>query len=57
MRLESKLYHQGKWSVDKYADKFADLITIAGYTDPIAIVVKSCQGLDCTIQDRIAESG
>jgi hypothetical protein len=34
-----------------------DLIDLSSYTDPIAIVLKFCQGLNSTTQDRIAESG
>jgi hypothetical protein len=33
------------------------LSTISGYTDAITIVLKFCQGLHLTTQDRIAKSG
>jgi hypothetical protein len=34
-----------------------DLVNLSGYTDPIAIVLKFCHGLNSATQDRIAESG
>jgi hypothetical protein len=57
MRLDSDLYFQGKWNIEVYIDEFKDLIDLSGYTDPIAIVLKFCRGLNSTTQDRIAESG
>jgi hypothetical protein len=30
---------------------------MSGYTNPIAIVLKFCRGLNATAQDKIAESG
>jgi hypothetical protein len=57
MRLESDHYFQGKWNVEAYIDEFKDLVNLSGYTDPIAIVLKFCCGLNSTTQDRIAESG
>jgi hypothetical protein len=30
---------------------------MSGYTDPIAIVLKFCRGLNVMTQDKIAESG
>jgi hypothetical protein len=57
MRLESDRYFQGKWNVEAYIDEFKDLVDLSGYTDPIAIVLKFCRGLNSTTQDRIAESG
>jgi hypothetical protein len=57
MRLESNWYYQGKRNVEAYIDEFKDLIDLSGYTDPIAIVLKFCRGLNQTTQDRIAESG
>jgi hypothetical protein len=57
MTLESDRYFQGKWNVNAYTDKFRELITLSGYTDPIAIVLKFCRGLQPSTQDKIAESG
>jgi hypothetical protein len=57
MRLESDRYYQGKQNVEAYIDEFKDLINLSGYTDPIAIVLKFCRGLNQMTQDRIAESG
>jgi hypothetical protein len=57
MRLESDWYYQGKWNVEAYIDEFKDLVDLSGYTDPIAIVLKFCRGLNSTTQDCIAESG
>jgi hypothetical protein len=57
MQLESDRYYQGKQNVEAYIDEFKDLVDLSGYTDPIAIVLKFCQGLNPTTQDRITESG
>jgi hypothetical protein len=57
MRLESDRYFQGQRNVEVYVDKFKDLVDMSGYTDPIAIVLKFCRGLNVTTQDKIAESG
>jgi hypothetical protein len=57
MRLESDRYFQGKRNVEVYIDEFKDLVDLSGYTDPIAIVLKFCHGLNPTTQDRIAEAG
>jgi hypothetical protein len=57
IRLESDRYFQAKQNVEAYIDEFKDLVNLSGYTDPIAIVLKFCQGLSPTTQDRIAESG
>jgi hypothetical protein len=57
MRLKSDWYYQGKRNVEAYIDKFKNLVDLSGYTDPIAIVLKFCQGLSPTTEDRIAESG
>jgi hypothetical protein len=43
--------------VEAYIDEFKDLVDLSGYTDPIAIILKFCRGLNSTTQDRIAESG
>jgi hypothetical protein len=40
--------------VDKYTDKFRDLIELAGYTDRLAIVIKFHHGLSQEIQDQVA---
>jgi hypothetical protein len=57
MRLKSDRYFQGQRNVEAYIDEFRDLVNISGYTDPIAIVLKFRQGLNVTMQDKIAESG
>jgi hypothetical protein len=57
MRLESDRYFQGKWNIEAYIDEFKDLVDLSRYTDPIAIVLKFCRGLNSATQDRIAESG
>jgi hypothetical protein len=57
MRLESDCYVKGKQNVEAYIDEFKDLVDLSGYTDPITIVLKFCQGLNSTTQDRITESG
>jgi hypothetical protein len=40
-----------------YIDEFKDLINMSSYTDLITIVLKFHQGLNATMQDKIAESG
>jgi hypothetical protein len=57
MRLESDHYFQYQQNVEAYIDEFKDLVDISSYTDPIAIVLKFCQGLNAMTQDEIAESG
>jgi hypothetical protein len=57
MQLKSDRYYQGKWNMEAYINKFQDLINLSGYTNPIAIVLKFCRGLNMMTQDRIAESG
>jgi hypothetical protein len=57
MRLESDWYFQAKWNVEAYIDEFKDLVDLSGYTDPIAMVLKFCRGLNPMTQDRITESG
>jgi hypothetical protein len=57
MRLESDCCIQGKWNVEAYINEFKDLIDLSGHTDPITIMLKFCQGLNPTTQDRIAKSG
>jgi hypothetical protein len=57
MHLESDHYFQGQRNVEAYIDEFRDLVDMSGYTDPIAIVLKFCRGLNATMQDKIAESG
>jgi hypothetical protein len=57
MHLESDHYFQGQQNVEAYIDKFRDLVDMASYTDPIAIVLKFRRGLNATMQDKIAESG
>jgi hypothetical protein len=57
MRFESDRYCQGKWNVEAYINEFKDLVDLSGYTDPIAIILKFCRGLNPMTQDRIAESG
>jgi hypothetical protein len=57
MQLESDRYYQGEWNMEAYINKFKDLIDLSRYTDPLAIVLKLCRGLNSTTQDRIAKSG
>jgi hypothetical protein len=57
MRLKSDQYFQAKRNVEAYIDEFKDLIDLSSYTDPIAIVLKFCRGLNPMTQDRTAESG
>jgi hypothetical protein len=57
IHLESHRYLQGQRNVETYIDEFRDLIDMSGYTDPITIILKFCQGLNPTTQDKIAESG
>jgi hypothetical protein len=57
MQLELDRYFQGQRNVEAYIDEFRDLVDMSGYTDPIAIVLKFRQGLNATMQDKIAESG
>jgi hypothetical protein len=38
-------------------NEFKNLVNMSGYTDPIAIVMKFCRGLNAMTQDKIAESG
>jgi Retrotransposon gag protein/Zinc knuckle len=53
-QLESHQYHQGKRSIDEYIDGFEELVEKAEYTDGQAIVMKFSQGLNPSIQSRIA---
>jgi hypothetical protein len=57
MRLESDHYFQGQLNVQVYVHEFKDLVDISSYTDPIAIVLNFHQGLNATMQDKIAKSG
>jgi hypothetical protein len=57
MKLETEEYHQNKCDVDKYINDFGELINLSGYTDPLTIVIQFCQGLNATIQNKIAELG
>jgi hypothetical protein len=56
MCLESEQYFQGRRTVDMYVEEFSDLIDLSGYSDPLAIIIKFCRGLNASTQDRIAES-
>jgi hypothetical protein len=56
MWLESNCYYQGKRNVEVYINEFKDLIDLSSYTDPIAIILKFCRGLNSTTQDRITKS-
>ena len=47
-------YYQKARSVDDYLDKFLELVSESGYTDPRTIVVKFWKGLDPQIQNTIA---
>jgi hypothetical protein len=57
MHLKSDHYFQGQQNVEAYIDEFKDPVDMSSYTDPIAIVLKFCRGLNATTQDKIAESG
>jgi hypothetical protein len=57
MTLESDRYFQGKRNLDACTDKFHELITLSGYTDPIAVVSKFRRGLQPSTPDKITESG
>jgi hypothetical protein len=48
MHLESERYFQGRWTIDMYIDEFSDLINLSGYSDPLTIVIKFCQGLNAS---------
>jgi hypothetical protein len=50
MCLESEHYFQGRWTVDMYIDEFSDLIDLSGYSDPLAIIIKFCRGLNASTQ-------
>ena len=52
--LESTSYYQKARGVDDYLDKFLELVSESGYTDPRTIVVKFWKGLDPQIQNMIA---
>ena len=49
--FELQKYYQGSRDVDSYIDEFEGLVEILGYTDPIAIVLKFCRGLNPSIQN------
>jgi hypothetical protein len=57
MTLKSDWYFQGRQNVDAYTDKFRELIALSGYTDLITVILKFCQGLHPTTQDKIVEFG
>jgi hypothetical protein len=57
MTLKSDRYFQGKRNIDAYTDEFRELVALSGYTDPIAMVLKFCRGLQPSTQDKITESG
>jgi hypothetical protein len=57
IKLEMEDYHQNKHDVDEYVNDFEELINLLGYMDPLTIVIKFCQGLNATIQNKIAELG
>jgi hypothetical protein len=57
MTLESDWYYQGKQNIDTNTNEFQELITLSGYIDPIAMMLKFHQGLQPTIQNKITESG
>jgi len=52
--LEGTSYHQGGQTVDDYLDNFQALVSDAGYTDSLTLVVKFRQGLRLGIQNQIA---
>ena len=51
--LESTAYYQKSQGVDNYLDKFLELVSEVGYTDPRMVVVKFQKGLDPQIQNSI----
>jgi hypothetical protein len=55
--LKSNQYVQGKRNINMYTDEFRELIALSSYMDSIAIILKFCQGLHPTTQDKIAKSG
>jgi hypothetical protein len=55
MRLELNRYFQGQKNVEAYINEFKDLVDMSGYTDPIAIVLKFCRGLNATMQDKVRD--
>jgi hypothetical protein len=57
MCLELDHYFQGQQNVEAYINEFKDLVDMSGYTNPIAIVLKFCRGLNAMTQDKIAETG
>ena len=52
--LETSKYHQGSHSVDKYVNKFCELVDCAEYTEGANIVLKFQHGLSPIIQNYIA---
>ena len=54
-KLETAAYFQNRQSVDKYIDKFHNLIDTAGYQEGLAVVIKFRRGLQRDIQDQIAQ--
>ena len=55
VKLETLTYFQGQQSVDEYIDEFHNLIDTTGYQEGLAIVIKFRRGLQCNIQDQIAQ--
>jgi hypothetical protein len=53
MTLESDQYFQGKRNVDAYTNEFRKLVALSGYTDPIAIILKFCRGLQPSTQEKL----
>ena len=52
--LFSKRYFQGTRSVDEYVDAFNEIIYQAGHTDGLAITSYFRQGLNASIQNKVA---
>jgi hypothetical protein len=48
--LETPTYHQNKHLMNKYIDKFHNLIKLTGYKEGLAVIMKFCTGFWCNIQ-------
>jgi hypothetical protein len=55
LKLEATDYFQGKRSTSDYCDTFQKLVQEAGLTDQCTIISKFWRGLQCDIDESIAE--